>query len=146
MPPSTAGGTGHGTGARDRGTAPSPSNTGVKCWPDTREYTHTYPTDYAALGDGRPAALFSSYDQQTVDTHFAWMSRYGVDTAALQRFDPTGDEGPTRDAMTEKVRVAAEAHGVDREGTRRRRDARRRPRRYASPPRRTASGFTSCTT
>jgi hypothetical protein len=98
--------------ARDRGTAPSPSNTGVKCWPDTREYTHTYPTDYAALGDGRPAALFSSYDQQTVDTHFAWMSRYGVDTAALQRFDPTGDEGPTRDAMTEKVRVAAEAHGV----------------------------------
>ncbi|GGT22009.1 hypothetical protein GCM10010259_62930 [Streptomyces daghestanicus] len=111
--------------ARDRGTAPSPSNTGVKCWPDTREYTHTYPTDYAALGDGRPAALFSSYDQQTVDTHFAWMSRYGVDTTALQRFDPTGGEGPTRDAMTEKVRVAAEAHGVDREGTRRRRGARR---------------------
>lgn len=97
---------------QDWGKPPSPSNTGIKCWPDTREYTRTYPTGYAALGDGRPATLFSSYDQQTVDTHFAWMSQYGVDTAALQRFNPTGGEGPTRDAMTEKVRAAAEAHDV----------------------------------
>jgi len=39
------------------------------------------------------------------------MQQNGCDTAALQRFNPTGDEGPTRDAVTLKVRSAAEAHG-----------------------------------
>ncbi|NED79511.1 xylosidase, partial [Streptomyces sp. SID11233] len=57
------------------------------------------------------ANLFSSYDQQTVDTHFRWMREYGIDTAALQRFNPNGGEGATRDAMAEKVRLAAEKHG-----------------------------------
>ena len=55
--------------------------------------------------------LFSSYDQQTVDTHFRWMQQNGCDTAALQRFNPFGGEGPTRDAMAAKVRSAAEAYG-----------------------------------
>ncbi|MFG1810485.1 xylosidase [Streptomyces sp. NPDC049040] len=93
------------------GLAPSPSNTTIVAWPDVREYTRTYPTGYAALGNGQPATLFSSYDQQTVDTQFLWMQQNNIDTAALQRFNPTGGEGPTRDAMTAKVRTAAEAHG-----------------------------------
>jgi hypothetical protein len=90
---------------------PSPSNNVIKAWPDMREYQHTYRTAYASLGNGQPANLFSSYDQQTVDTHFAWMQQYGCDTAALQRFNPNGGEGQTRDAMAGKVRSAAEAHG-----------------------------------
>ncbi|SEO26660.1 discoidin domain-containing protein [Actinacidiphila rubida] len=94
------------------GQPPSPSNTGIKCWPDMRDFTHGYQTAYANLGNGQPATLFSSYDQQTVDTHFSWMQQYGIDTAALQRFNPTGGEGPTRDAMATKVRSAAEAHDV----------------------------------
>ncbi|MEV0406020.1 hypothetical protein [Actinoallomurus sp. NPDC050550] len=98
--------------ARDWGKAPSRSNAGINCWPDMREYTHTYQTAYAKLGNGQPATLFSSYDQQTVDTHFSWMRQYGIDTAALQRFNPTGGEGPTRDAMATKVRHAAESHNV----------------------------------
>lgn len=98
--------------AQDRSRSPSPSNTGIKCWPDMREYTHDYRTAYDNLGNGRPATLFSSYDQQTVDTHFRWMRQYGIDTAALQRFNPTGGEGPTRDAMAAKVRSAAESQGV----------------------------------
>ena len=76
-----------------------------------RDYTHGYPTAYANLGNGQPATLFSSYDQQTVDTHFRWMQQNGCDTAALQRFNPIGGEGPTRDAMAAKVRTAAEAYG-----------------------------------
>ncbi|MEY9967025.1 hypothetical protein ABIA33_005090 [Streptacidiphilus sp. MAP12-16] len=91
--------------------APSPSNTNLKCWPDNREYIRTYQTGYAALGNGQPATLFSSYDQQTVDTHFLWMQQNNIDTAALQRFNPTGGEGPTRDAMAGKVRSSAESHG-----------------------------------
>jgi hypothetical protein len=39
------------------------------------------------------------------------MRDYGCDTAALQRFNPFGGEGPTRDAMAAKVRSAAEAYG-----------------------------------
>ncbi|MFI6625253.1 discoidin domain-containing protein [Streptomyces sp. NPDC050528] len=90
---------------------PSPTNTGIKCWPDMRDYTSTYQTSYAALGNGQPATLFSSYDQQTVNTHFLWMQQNNIDTAALQRFNPTGGEGPTRDAMATKVRSAAESYG-----------------------------------
>jgi chitodextrinase len=93
------------------GQPPSPSNTAIVSWPDVREYSNTYQTAYANLGNGQPARLFSHYDQQTVDTHFRWMRDYGCDTAALQRFNPTGGEGPIRDAITAKVRTAAEAFG-----------------------------------
>ncbi|MFI6345791.1 glycoside hydrolase family 71/99-like protein [Streptomyces sp. NPDC050560] len=93
------------------GQPPSPSNTTLVSWPDMAEYAHTYPTDYPDLNGGGPAALFSSWDEQTVDTHFRWMAENNCDTAALQRFDPVGGEGPTRDAMADKVRAAAEAHG-----------------------------------
>ncbi|HXA58488.1 MAG TPA: discoidin domain-containing protein [Streptosporangiaceae bacterium] len=89
---------------------PSPSNSGIKAWPDMREYTRGYQTAFANLGNGQPATLFSSYDQQTVDTHFRWMQGNGCDTAALQRFNPTGGEGPTRDAMAGKVRSSAETY------------------------------------
>jgi hypothetical protein len=93
------------------GRPPSPTNNVIKAWPDMREYTHAYRTAYANLNNGQPATLFSSYDDQTVDTHFRWMQQYGCDTAALQRFNPNGGEGATRDAMAAKVRSAAEAHG-----------------------------------
>ncbi len=89
---------------------PSPSNTIIKAWPDMREYTRGYQTAYQNLNGGGPATLFSSYDQQTVNTHFLWMQQNGCDTAALQRFNPNGGEGPTRDAITAKVRGAAEAY------------------------------------
>jgi hypothetical protein len=97
--------------SRDRGLPPSPSNTTIVSWPDVRDFSATYPSGYPNLGNGRPAALFSSYDQQTVNTHFLWMQQNGCDTAALQRFNPMGDEGPTRDAMATKVRTAAEQFG-----------------------------------
>ncbi|WP_416961567.1 discoidin domain-containing protein [Streptomyces sp. Agncl-13] len=97
--------------SQDWGQPPSPTNTNITCWPDVREYTNTYQTSYAALGNGQPAKLFSSYDQQTVNTHFLWMQQNNIDTAALQRFNPTGGEGPTRDAMATKVRSAAESYG-----------------------------------
>ncbi|MFI9383800.1 Bbp16 family capsid cement protein [Kutzneria sp. NPDC052558] len=88
------------------------NNNNIKAWPDMREFTKGYPTAYPNLGNGQPATLFSEYDSQTVDTHFLWMSQHGCDTAALQRFNPNGSEGPTRDAVTAKVRTSAEAHGV----------------------------------
>ncbi len=97
--------------SQNMASAPSRSNTNIKAWPDMAEYTATYKTAYANFNNGQPATLFSSYDQQTVNTHFSWMQQNGCDTAALQRFNPTGGEGPTRDAMAAKVRSAAEAYG-----------------------------------
>ena len=90
---------------------PSPVNEALKSWPDVRDYDRVYQTGYQNLGNGRPASLFSSYDQPTVDTHFRWMRENGLDTAALQRFNPVGGEGPIRDAVTVKVRNAAEEFG-----------------------------------
>ncbi|HZM81693.1 MAG TPA: discoidin domain-containing protein, partial [Candidatus Limnocylindrales bacterium] len=90
---------------------PSSGNNAIVSWPDIRDYARGYPTAFPNLGNGSTATLFSQYDQQTVDTHFRWMQQYGCDTAALQRFNPFGGEGPTRDAMAAKVRQAAEAFG-----------------------------------
>ncbi|MDI5966633.1 discoidin domain-containing protein [Streptantibioticus silvisoli] len=98
--------------SQDWSRTPSPANNAIKAWPDMREFTGAYRTGYGNLGDGQPATLFSSYDQQTVDTHFLWMRQNGCDTAALQRFNPNSSEGPTRDAMAAKVRSSAEANDV----------------------------------
>lgn len=96
---------------QDQFRIPSSTNSGIKSWPDVREYTNTYPTAFANLGNGSPAHLFSSYDDQTVNTQFLWMKQNGLDVAALQRFNPDGFEGPIRDAVTAKVKTAAELHG-----------------------------------
>ncbi|WP_062433779.1 fibronectin type III domain-containing protein [Herbidospora daliensis] len=96
---------------QDNTVPPSPSNTTIVSWPDIRDYTRTYPTLYQNLNNGQTANLFSSWDQQTIDTHFKWMRDYNCDTAALQRFNPFGAEGPIRDGITAKVRQAAEAYG-----------------------------------
>jgi hypothetical protein len=96
--------------SQDWSQAPSPSNNAVKAWPDMTGYARGFPTGYARLGNGAAARLFSSFDQQTVGAHFQSMRLNGCDTAALQRFNPNSSEGPTRDAMAQKVRTAAQAH------------------------------------
>jgi len=94
--------------AQNWGKPPSPTNIGVKSWPDVRDYTATYQTDFANLNNGQPAKLFSSFTD--VNVHFSWMQKNNIDTAALQRFNPGGGEGPVRDAVTAKVRTAAEMY------------------------------------
>jgi hypothetical protein len=89
---------------------PSPTNNALKAWPDMRAYASRFQTAYANLGNGQSATLFSSYEQQAIDTHFQWMLQNGCDTAALQRFNPFSSEGPTRDAIANRVRSAAELH------------------------------------
>ena len=97
--------------SQNEGQAPSPSNENLKAWPDMSIYSAGYQTGYANLGNGSAAKLFSSYDQSTVNAHFSLMQQNGCDTAALQRFNPTGGEGPTRDAVTARVRTSAETYG-----------------------------------
>jgi len=90
---------------------PSSTNNGIKSWPDMREYTNSYATGWANLNNGQQAKLYSDWDQQTVNTQFLWMQQNGIDCAALQRFNPNGGEGPTRDGVTARVRTAAETYG-----------------------------------
>src|SRR5712671_5867851 len=92
------------------GATPTPTTLSnqIHCWPDMRQFSTGYQTGFTNFGNGQPATLFSSYDQQTVNTHFRWMAENGIDTAALQRFSPYGGEGPTRDVMAARVRNAAE--------------------------------------
>jgi hypothetical protein len=97
---------------QDWSKAPSPTNKGMASWPDMNDYTNKYPTAFANLNNGQPATVFSSFDDQVVDVQFSWMQQYGIDVAALQRFNPNGVEGPIRDAVTAKVKTAAEKHDV----------------------------------
>ncbi|RYX85994.1 hypothetical protein EON83_04355 [bacterium] len=87
----------------------------VEMWPDMREYTTSFPTSLAPYGNGQPATMFSSYSDQTVQTHFRWMKENGINTAALQRFGGEVCDYPvvkaTRDAISVKVMNAAQAQG-----------------------------------
>ncbi|RYY36473.1 MAG: lectin, partial [Sphingobacteriaceae bacterium] len=97
----------------------SPQNTwghqNLECWPSVSEYTTTYQTSYANLGNGQPARVFSSWDQSTVNKHFEWMKQYDIDCAALQRFCNEVTPGSTiktfRDGMATRVRNAAQTYG-----------------------------------
>jgi len=94
---------------------PSANNVGIKCWPDMRDYTTSYHTAFANLGNGQPANVFSTYDQQTVTAQFQSMQQAGIDGAALQRFASWTTPGSTRkaqdDAIATRVKTAAEATG-----------------------------------
>lgn len=96
------------------GSTPGPGNQNFEIYPDIREYTTLFGTNYADFGNGTPAKLFSSYTTQTVNKHFEWMQTYGIDGAAVQRFggelaDP--NRKAQRDSVTTKVKTAAEAYG-----------------------------------
>ncbi|PQB07692.1 hypothetical protein BST83_11385 [Polaribacter filamentus] len=93
---------------------PTANDQDFELYPDMREYTNTYQTGYANLGNGQPTTLFSSYDNQVVDKHFEWMRDYGIDVAALQRFGSSltnTTKKAHRDGMATKVRNAAQTFG-----------------------------------
>ena len=57
----------------------------IDIWPDVREYSKTYPTEFKNA-DGSTARIFSSHDASTTDLHFKWMKEYGIDGVFMQRF------------------------------------------------------------
>ncbi|TFK47983.1 hypothetical protein OE88DRAFT_585782 [Heliocybe sulcata] len=89
-------------------------------WPDTSEYSPSelYPAPGLKYADGEQAFLFSSRNPKTVQRHFHWMARHGVDGAFLQRFlgqcdVERGNEGirRQRDEVGDRVKEAAEKEG-----------------------------------
>ena len=62
-----------------------PGSCSVDFWPEVSEYKKLYKTEFT-FADGKPASVFSSYDESTVDLHFKWMKQYGLDGVFMQRF------------------------------------------------------------
>ena len=99
----------------------------LEMWPDVREYSNTYsgcPFQQAAvmqpgftgnLGNGQPAKMFSSYSQQTMNTHFLWMQQNGIDCAALQIFGSYIRNGGSllsfHTGVAQHMMTAAETYG-----------------------------------
>uniref|UniRef100_A0A914DH25 Xylosidase n=1 Tax=Acrobeloides nanus TaxID=290746 RepID=A0A914DH25_9BILA len=98
--------------SKDNKHPPNPINRRFISWPDMREYTTSFQTNFSNLGNGQPAKLFSSFNEQTVSTHFKWMQQYVIDVVALQRFNQSYYEVNIRNEMAEKVRANAEKYGV----------------------------------
>ena len=80
---------------RDDPPTPNSLSNSIHAWPDMRQFQRGYQTAFSNFGNNQPALLFSSVDDQVVQTHFRWMAENGVDTAALQRFDPVGERRST---------------------------------------------------
>lgn len=57
----------------------------IDFWPDVSEYNKVYETSFR-YADGGTAYVYSSVDSSTVDLHFSWMKKYGIDGVFLQRF------------------------------------------------------------
>ncbi|MCA1220132.1 glycoside hydrolase family 71/99-like protein [Streptomyces sp. 8L] len=97
---------------------PAPGNETFELYPDVSAYPDSalFQTGYAALGNGEPARLFSSYATAVIDQHFKWMQQFGIDGAALQRFgsDIAATGQPRlqqRDDIHGKARDAAQKYG-----------------------------------
>lgn len=90
-----------------------PGSASIDLWPDVTEYEHTYPTPFS-MPDGTSARVFSSEDSTTVDTHFRWMKRYGLDGVFMQRFvsEIKGESGRRHfDRVLSLAMTSANTHG-----------------------------------
>jgi len=102
-------------------------HTDYESWPDMREYTASYgnmpfnqggvgqPPYTGNLGNGEPARMFSSYDQQVSNIHCLWMQQNGIDCIALQRFGsatiPNTPKKAFFDGILTHMKTAAETYG-----------------------------------
>jgi hypothetical protein len=77
----------------------------IDMWPDVSEYETTYPTGLKHA-DGSVARFFSSTDKSTVNLHFKWMKKYGVDGVFMQRFFNAARPEARRTASTTVLRNA----------------------------------------
>lgn len=68
----------------------APETLTIDMWPDMTEYSEEerFPAASFSSPRGGPAYLFSSAHPRTVERHFEWMRKYGIDGALIQRFVP----------------------------------------------------------
>lgn len=79
-------------GAEEDGTSwPRKDHISIDYFPYVDEYDESAlaQTGFDALGSGKPTKLYSSTNENVINTHFKWMNQYGIDGAAIQRFAGT---------------------------------------------------------
>lgn len=66
----------------------APATISVEMWPDMSEFSkeEKFPAPGFTYPDGSQAYLFSSAQPKTVQRHFEWMAKYGIDGVLVQRF------------------------------------------------------------
>src|SRR5439155_13020375 len=66
----------------------APEILSFEMWPDLTEFTdeEKFPAPGFTYPNGKQAYLFSSAHPKTVDRHFDWMAKYGIDGVLVQRF------------------------------------------------------------
>jgi hypothetical protein len=80
----------------------------IDMWPDVSEYEKTYPTGLKHA-DGSTAMFFSSTDKSTIDLHFKWMQKYGIDGVFMQRFFGATRPNARRGTAATVIKNALEA-------------------------------------
>lgn len=73
--------------SRDRNRI-APETLTFEMWPDLADYSpeEKYPAPGFIHPDGSQAYLYSAANRATVERHFDWMARYGIDGVFVQRF------------------------------------------------------------
>lgn len=92
-----------------------PGSSNIEYWPDTRELgsDEKFATPFQ-LKDGSTAYVYSANNPKTVDRHFEWMERYGLDGVFVQRFGSdlrSPDMNRFRTNVLKSCRAGAERHG-----------------------------------
>jgi len=90
----------------------APETLSFEMWPDLTEFSseEKYPAPGFSHPDGQPAFLFSSANPRTVERHFDWMAKYGIDGALVQRF-VAGVQDPDSSRVLGHARAAANRTG-----------------------------------
>lgn len=90
-----------------------PDTLTFEMWPDMSEYParEQYPAPGFTYPDGSQAYLFSSANAHTVQRHFHWMHRYGIDGVLVQRFVTGVADPPSASQVLANARAAANQTG-----------------------------------
>ena len=92
----------------------TPESLTFEMWPDMSELgdDEKYPAAGFTYPDGKPAGLFSSANPNTVERHFEWMRKYGIDGVFAQRFLVSlGGDSANNDRVLGEVRDSANRTG-----------------------------------
>ncbi|MCL2089395.1 MAG: glycosyl hydrolase-related protein [Oscillospiraceae bacterium] len=98
-----------------RKSAPGNGNLSVEMFPDISEYPDSlmYKTNMSNLGNGKPAKLYNSTDQEIIDIQVSWLRDCdSIDGLAIQRFyGATSTEYTDQENHLQRVMRSAEKYG-----------------------------------
>lgn len=103
----------HGWGHWSHITAPETGNVHPEMFPDFSEYPDDclFEGRFSGYCDGRPVKFYQGHHPSTIDVHFRWMKKYGVDGVGVQRFyGATRPEPVPEPCHLTAIREAAERY------------------------------------